>query len=152
MPAERNDATAVRHAAAGRSALRLVRALVLPVVLAALLAGPAPALAHARLERSVPATGATLATAPSSIELEFNELLDEEFNDVAVFRATSDGAPADEHSFTSGKPRVDPAHRTHLSAPVGPLPPGAYVVRWKVLSRDGHSARGQVLFRVGTAG
>ena len=66
-------------------------------------------------------------------------------------RAKGDGAPADDQSATIGKPRVDPADRTRLTTDLGPLAPGAYVVQWKVLSRDGHGARGRVLFRIGAA-
>ena len=111
------------------------------------LASHVPAEAHARLERSQPANDATVA-APSTVELWFNELLDDEFNDVAVYRAKPDGAPADDANLAVAKPRVDDADRTHLTTPVGALAPGAYVVHYKVLSRDGHSARGRVLFRV----
>jgi len=126
-----------------------------PLLLAALataalvLAAAPSARAHARLERSAPAAGAVLAEPPTTIDLWFNELLDDEFNEVAVFRAKPDGAPSDATDLATGKPVVDDADRTHLSAPVGALAHGAYVVQWKVLSRDGHSARGRVLFRVG---
>lgn len=113
-----------------------------------ILASPAPARAHARLERSVPQNGATVAP-PKTIELWFNELLDDEFNDVTVYRAKRDGSPADTTNLATGKPQVDPSDRTHLSTPVGPLTTGSYVVQYKVLSRDGHSARGHVLFRIG---
>lgn len=112
---------------------------------------PATALAHARLTRAVPGDGAVLATPPTTIELWFNELLDEEFNSVAVYRAGRDGAPADEVDLATAPPRVDAADRTHLTAGVGPLSRGSYVVQWKVLSRDGHSARGRVRFTVEAA-
>ena len=116
-----------------------------------LLVAHTPARAHARLERSTPAPGAVLATPPATVELWFNELLDDEFGDVVVFRARPDGAPADDANLATGKPHLDDADRTHLTTPLGALPPGAYVIQWKVLSRDGHSARGRILFRVGAA-
>jgi methionine-rich copper-binding protein CopC len=109
------------------------------------------AFAHARLEHSSPAAGAVLATAPTTVELKFNELLDDEFNVVEVFRAKPDGTPADAQNLTTGKARVDAADRTRLTNDLGPLAPGPYVVQWKVLSRDGHSARGRVLFRIDAA-
>jgi copper resistance protein C len=112
------------------------------------LASSAPARAHARLERSVPQNGATVAP-PKTIELWFNELLDDEFNDVAVYRATRDGTPADTTNRATAKPQVDASDRTHLSTPVGATTTGSYVVQYKVLSRDGHSARGRVVFRIG---
>lgn len=113
------------------------------------LCAPDPARAHARLERSVPEKDAILVVPPKSIELWFNELLDDEFNDVSVYRAKPDGSPADATNLATAKPQVDASDRTHLSTPVGALTTGSYVVQYKVLSRDGHSARGRVLFRVG---
>lgn len=128
---------------------------MLLLALAATLLGPLAtcrdAGAHARLERSTPTAGATVATAPATIDLWFNELLDDEFNEVEVFRAKPDHSPADDQNLATGKPQVDDADRTHLVVPVGTLAEGAYVVQWKVLSRDGHSARGRVPFRVGTS-
>lgn len=119
------------------------------VALAALGLHTTDAHAHARLERSVPAAGAVLEAPPTTVELWFNELLDDEFNEILVFRAAPDGSPADTSNLATAKPTVDEADRTHLSAPVAALASGPYVIQWKVLSRDGHSARGRVLFRVG---
>ena len=130
----------------------LVRSLVTTALRATalllVLASSGPAHAHARLERSVPRADATVAP-PKTIELWFNELLDDEFNDVTVYRAKPDGSPADATNLATGKPQVDASDRTHLSTSVGTLTTGPYVVQYKVLSRDGHSARGRVLFRVG---
>ena len=136
--------------ASGRTACSVLRPSALALVCAAaLFAMPASVLAHARLSRSLPADGAALPAAPVAIELWFNELLDDEFNSVAVFRAGPDGAPADARDLAGGPPHVDAADRTHLTVSVRPLAPGAYVAQWKVLSRDGHSARGRVRFTVG---
>jgi methionine-rich copper-binding protein CopC len=136
----------VRGARRERAFAALLAAVIVPAALAWC---ATDARAHARLERSIPATGAVLTTAPTTVELWFNELLDDEFNEVLVFRARPDGAPADATNLATAKPTVDDADRTHLSAPVAALASGAYVIQWKVLSRDGHSARGRVLFRVG---
>ena len=122
--------------------------LVLAVSCAYVLASGAPASAHARLTRATPADGAILTTPPTTVDLWFNELLDDEFNSIAVFLA-KDGAPADTTDLVSAAPRVDARDRTHLTTALKPLTPGAYVVQWKVLSRDGHSARGRLQFRVG---
>jgi methionine-rich copper-binding protein CopC len=145
------EGAAGRRRAPGRRPHHARRSLALPVALLtallALVASHVPAEAHARLERAQPANDATV-TAPTTIDLWFNELLDDEFNDVAVYRAKPDGAPADDTNLATAKPSVDDTDRTHLTTPVGALAPGAYVVHYKVLSRDGHSARGRVLFRV----
>ena len=130
---------------------RLSATLLLLTTCGLVLASRAPALAHARLTRSIPTAGAVLAKAPPTVELWFNELLDDEFNAIEVFRAKADGAPADATNFATAKPRVDGTDGTLLTTDLGTLAPGAYVLQWKVLSRDGHSARGRVLFRIGAA-
>src|SRR3954469_4774947 len=55
----------------------------------ALLAAPLTSQAHARLVRSNPTDGAVLPNSPRQIELWFNELLEDGFNVVEVFPATS---------------------------------------------------------------
>lgn len=148
MIAAAESAAASPRAPEGR--LHRARPRAASVLLAAallVLGTSSAAYAHARLERSSPANGATVA-APSAIALWFNELLDDEFNDVAVYRAKPDGTPADDTNLATGKPQVDASDRTHLTTPVGKMTTGPYVVQYKVLSRDGHSARGRVLFRV----
>ena len=110
------------------------------------LALAAPADAHARLLRSDPRDKAISGSAPKTVDLWFNELLDEDFNGIEVFAATD--AAGQERNLATSPARVDPEDRTHLSAPLPALPAGRYVVHWKVLSRDGHSARGRLEFAV----
>jgi methionine-rich copper-binding protein CopC len=113
-----------------------------------LLLGLAPvSWAHARLIRSEPAKDAEISPAPNQLNLWFNELLEDGFNFVMVFPA-SQLAAKERTNLVHDKPRVDPADRTRLSVKLGPLPPGEYVVEWRVLSRDGHSAPGRFMFRV----
>ncbi len=114
---------------------------------ALILATAPPALAHARLVRAKPADKAVLAEAPERLELWFNELLDENFNQVEVFPA-AELSTKTRSNLTSGPPVMDPSDRTHLTVPLQALPPGEYVVEWRVLSRDGHSAPGRFRFRV----
>lgn len=103
--------------------------------------------AHARLQRSAPASGTTVSPTPSRVEFWFNELLEARFNGVIVFAASELGAK-NRRDFVKGKPRVDERDRTHLTADLEPLPPGEYIVEWRVLSRDGHTAPGRFTFRV----
>jgi len=98
--------------------------------------------AHARMIKSSPAKDATLSASPDQLDLWFNELLEEGFNTIEVFSA-SELTAAKHTNLAKGKPAVDPADKTHLS-----VPPGEYVVEWRVLSRDGHSAPGRIMFRV----
>ncbi|MGB8353842.1 MAG: copper resistance CopC family protein [Chthoniobacteraceae bacterium] len=106
--------------------------------------------AHARLVKSTPAKSATLSKSPDQLDLWFNELLEEGFNTIDVFNSTELDA-AKHTNLTTGKPTVDPADKTHLSVKLGTLPPGEYVVEWRVLSRDGHSAPGRIMFKIGAA-
>lgn len=111
------------------------------------------ASAHARLTRSNPAEKAELAAAPRQIELWFNELLDQGFNHVIVFPAAEVKLkPRERTNFADGKPELDPADRTHLTVKVKDLPAGDYVLEYRVLSRDGHTAPGRVRFTVKAAG
>jgi copper resistance protein C len=111
------------------------------------LAVPKSALAHARLEHSAPEADAAVAQPPAQIELWFSELLDNGFNSISVFSAT-DTDPNTRKNLIVGDAKVDAKDRTHLSAAVTTLPPGEYVVEWRVLSLDGHTAPGKFKFKV----
>ncbi len=108
---------------------------------------PPSASAHARMIRSSPERNAQIAVAPEQIDLWFNELLDEGFNSVDVF-PTSELSAKTHTNLAKGDPKVDPKDHTHLCAKVRDLPPGDYVVDWRVLSRDGHSAPGRLFFHL----
>ena len=117
------------------------------VLLGALLL-PAVATAHARLVRSSPADGATLTSPPVQLALCFTELLEREFHAIEL-----EAAPRPS-SRPTGRPvqlatLVDPRDGTCLTAQVPSLDPGPYVVRWRVVSRDGHPTRGLIHFRIG---
>jgi methionine-rich copper-binding protein CopC len=120
---------------------------VLLVIFSVVLLAPAPAAAHAQLLRMRPADGAELAAGPVEIDLWFSELLDVGFNSILVFPAAQLGTPQPEN-HASGPARVDSADRTHLQCPVDTIGPGDWFVQWRVLSRDGHAARGRIAFRV----
>ena len=125
----------------GRVAARLVIVLAI-----ALTAAPLEALAHARMIRSSP-TADGVTQSPEQVELWFNELLDSGFNSIIVYPAAEASAKIHK-SLTQGEAKVDPKDKTHLTIGVKPLPPGAYMVEWRVLSLDGHSAPGRFKFRV----
>ncbi len=115
--------------------------------LALLLALAPRAEAHAHLVKSTPAKAAELSTAPAQIDLWFNELLEEGFNTVEVYPASE--LTAEKHSnLTEGKVVVDAKDHTHLTVKLAALKPGDYVVDWRVLSRDGHSAPGRITFTI----
>ena len=105
------------------------------------LAMPAGLAAHSTLVRSQPPAGATLTAPPSQIILWFNERLERQFHAVTV----TDGQG---RTIPTQNLHVDQADPTQLTVAVEPLPPGVYRVRWQVLSRDGHVAKGAFSFSV----
>jgi methionine-rich copper-binding protein CopC len=126
------------------------RKLAWPVILFFILAFGLPheARAHASLVRAQPAPGSTVQ-APAQIDLWFNELLEEGFNSVAIIPAEELNLnPGAQFNLALGVPTVDPQDHTHLRVELAPLPAGDYVVEWRVLSRDGHTATGRFGFRV----
>jgi methionine-rich copper-binding protein CopC len=103
--------------------------------------------AHARLLKSIPSENGEIVSGSKTLEFWFNELLEEQFNSVKVFAADSAGKQ-ERKDFAKGKPRVDPKDKTHLIVNIEVLPPGEYIAEYRVLSRDGHSAPGRLLFKV----
>jgi methionine-rich copper-binding protein CopC len=122
--------------------------VTLLLALTLLLAVPKEALAHARLLKSSPKDGETVK-APAHFDLWFSELLDGGgFNSIVVFSATE--LKSKTHTnLADGDAKVDAKDRTHLTVNVKTLTAGEYVVDWRVLSLDGHSAPGRFKFKVG---
>jgi methionine-rich copper-binding protein CopC len=125
----------------------IARVKRIPIAILAALIFTGTALAHARLMRSQPAKDARLTTTPATVELWFNELLDHGFNGIEVF-AAAEKKSKHRTNLTQGDALVDAADRTHLSVSLQPLPPGQYVIEYRVLSRDGHTAPGRINFTV----
>lgn len=110
------------------------------LLVSAVAAGP-EAFAHAKLIRSRPKPFEQLAAGPTHVELWFNERLEDEFNAIEVVDANG-------HRVEEGAAGVNPNDRTSLSVRLLSLAPGSYVIHWKILSLDGHPARGRILFTV----
>jgi len=112
-------------------------------VLAAVLIAstPSPAAAHALLLESTPADGATLTEPPAQLYLRFNSKLEKRLSHVSL--STEKGRPVALPIAVSGSERPD-----RLVLPLGPLAPGAYMVRYKVLAVDGHITEGILRFSV----
>jgi methionine-rich copper-binding protein CopC len=109
--------------------------------------GARVANAHAKAVRSTPENGARLSEAPKTVELWFNELLDDEFNTVDVFPA-KEVTRKERQNLVKGKAKVDAKDRTHLTVDLPTLAPDSYIVEYRVLSRDGHTAPGRFNFAV----
>lgn len=101
----------------------------------------APAWAHAHLETSLPASGATVSS-PPVLSLDMSEALEPSFSTISVI--DSAGAPV-----AMGDPQVGGEGGRRLSATVpNPLKAGLYHVEWHVLSKDGHRTAGKFDFTV----
>lgn len=108
--------------------------------LACWLCGAPPAAAHARLKRSSPPQGAVLDRAPTEIVLTFNSEVERKYA-----RFVLRDADGRERALAgpAGSGLV-----TELTLAPGALAPGAYQLRWSVVSRDGHRITGTVRFTV----
>lgn len=128
--------TVVRFQVRKRTVIALSALLLLGVSLTT-----PEALAHAKLIRSQPGSFEVLAASPADVRLWFNERLEDEFNAIEVMD------PAGRHVET-GFAQVNPRDRTNLLVRLEHLSPGSYVVHWRILSLDGHPARGHFIFSV----
>ncbi len=128
--------------AARRRSLRATRLVLLAGGLA-LSAGVGPAAAHAIVLESSPLHDAALTESPARIVLRFNSRIE-----AGLSRVTIESA--------SGRPVALPAAgalgaENRLVVPLSPLPPGVYVVRYRVLAADGHVTEGALRFTVKAA-
>ena len=95
---------------------------------------PFAAQAHAILEQSTPAAGASVRAGPVDLQLRYNSRIDRTRSRLTLLRPdhSKDTLPI----ASDGPPDIINAH-TQLS-------PGQYVIRWQVLAIDGHITRGDV--------
>ena len=98
------------------------------------------AMAHAHLQKAVPADGAVVTASPANVVLSFSEPA----HLTACWIQKGDGAKQ-----KIGPLATEPARQ--ITVPMPQLAPGAYVVSWRVLSADGHIVPGQIRFTVSGA-
>ena len=113
----------------------------LPALLAgiALAALPIATAAHSELDKSDPANGANLQSAPSAVVLTFTEELDPTGSSFTV----TDAGGA---TVGIGEVDLDVAARNILRGAVSITQPGAYRITWTSLSLDGDTLHGTVTF------
>jgi copper transport protein len=119
-----------------------VRRAVLLAAIAAALALPAGAWAHAALLRTVPAASVTVNGPPKSLSLVYSEPVEPKFAIVLV--SDANGA-----SQTAGPPARSASNPDELDVPLRRLREGWYLVFWRAISADGHPVRGAFTFAVG---
>jgi len=105
------------------------------------LALPAAALAHAFLDRAVPAVGSTVHGPPAEVRLKFSQPLEPAFSTVRVL--DSSGKQVDRMDK-----QLDRNDASLLKVSLPRLAPGVYRVVWRVLSVDTHVTEGDYKFEV----
>jgi copper resistance protein C len=103
-----------------------------------------PAAAHALVLESVPARDAVLARSPERVLLRFNSKIEKRLMRMTLSGA--DGQPQILSTASDGDEGDQESDR--VVVPLRPLPPGRYVIRYKVLSADGHVTEGALRFSV----
>ena len=121
-----------------RSRQRFAAAIVL-FVAAFLAASPRTALAHAVLLSSTPQKDAAVNGPDITISLKYNSRVDRARSSLTLVKP--DGSVERIGALTQPLPDT-------LLATGHKLAKGAYVLRWQVLSSDGHITRGAVPFQV----
>jgi len=100
------------------------------------------ALAHAHLVKETPGADATVAEAPTSISLEFNEAVEPKFSGVVV-------TGADKVTVKTGQSELKAGQQKVLVVPItDALKPGKFTVEWHALSSDGHKVKGSFVFTI----
>lgn len=98
-----------------------------------------PAAAHARLVSATPAPGSAVS-APRSISLTFSERTVAAFSGFDVVNAAG--------AKVATRVAVSQDGKTLTGTLARPLPAGAYVVNWRIASKDGHRMTGRYDFTV----
>ncbi|MFF0555864.1 copper resistance CopC/CopD family protein [Streptomyces sp. NPDC004266] len=130
---------------APRLGTALARLLILAAaLLGTLLAGAAPASAHAALTGSDPKDGAVVATAPEEVNLTFSEQVAMSADSIRVLDPAGRRADTGEiRDLCSGS-----VVRYGVGLRAG-LPDGTYTVAWQAVSADSHPVAGAFTFSVG---
>ena len=123
--------------------MRRALLFALAACVAAALAFPAGAWAHATLLQTSPGVEKRLERAPATVTLRFDQSVKVLANGIQVFDAQG--------HLVSGPPRVSPTDPRVVEAPLVKLPRGGYTVRWAAISNDSHVGRGIFTFGVRAA-
>lgn len=104
------------------------------------LAGATTAFAHSFLVDATPSSKEHVAAPPKTIKLKFGGGVEPPYSKISI--ETPDGKVLGEgNAGVPGKPR-------ELTATAPDLAPGKYIVRYRVLSSDGHIVEGNYEFTV----
>ena len=99
------------------------------------------AWAHAKLIAAEPKAEATVATAPATIRLQFNDVVELPFSKIKLVDTR-------EATIEAAAIALDHTDPKTLVATVPTLPAGLYRVVWSTVTRDGHKVKGEYSFTV----
>lgn len=106
-----------------------------------MLLAPTGSWAHAYLVKAVPAQRTVLFAPPDRVQLWFNERLEAAFCTLTVTDSTDKTVDLGDMKVAADDPKL-------LSVGLQPLTPGVYIVKFRVLSVDGHVVVSQFPFTV----
>ena len=117
-----------------------IKNLAVATALVSAIATPG-ALAHTKLESSMPQANSVVSPAPGQVRLQFSDPLELPFSKVKL---------VDERGavIEPGKIAIDPANPKALVATTPGLHAGSYRVQWSTVTRDGHKVKGEFSFQV----
>jgi copper transport protein len=116
--------------------MRLIAGLAILLSMLCLATGVS---AHASLVAAEPGDGIVLAAAPKTIQLRFNESV----TPAVISLIDAEGKTRDDATVRA----ID---QTIIITPPSNLPRGTQVVSYRVISQDGHSVSGSLVFSIGT--
>ena len=102
---------------------------------------PSLRFGHVHLEKSNPAKGEILNTAPDNVELWFSGKVSDEWSKIEVTDAK--GNRVDNKQVRRGTEGAK-----HLSIGLQSLSVGTYNIRWNVVAGDGHRVKGSASFTI----
>jgi copper resistance protein C len=94
---------------------------------------------HAFPDHQSPGAGSVLSNSPPFVQIWFDGEIEPIFSAIKVEDAGG-------HEITKGAVSPGQPDNTLLQAPLPPLGPGIYEVKWSVIARDGHHTEGQYTF------
>jgi copper transport protein len=124
----------------------IARKLLIAAWVAAMLAVPSGASAHATLEGSSPQRGATVKEEPGEVVFRFSEPVEGNFGAVRVYDAEGERVDEGDAFHPDGE---GPKLGVHLKPG---LADGSYTATYRVVSADGHIVSGGYVFSIGKAG
>ena len=109
------------------------------IIAAVFIASPRSALAHAVLVTSTPQKNIAVTGPEVAISLRYNSRVDGARSTLSLLKP--DGTVENVTGITQPRPDV-------VAATGHAMAKGAYILRWQVLSSDGHITRGEIPFQV----